>query len=843
MTDLLGAASRIDDAVRVVDRILASGTGGANPTDTRLITGAVSDATTQLAAAMPSGFGGELRSFYLPYDLNLPQLATARSQLGHLSAVTRAVHELGGVDHVVSQGGLDAVDGAADVIRRHLLLDANDQLRSAKAIIDDRPFGISMSRGTRSEHLGTVRRAMAAPMEQLRDSGMVDEAGDPLVTRLQAARQGTASKAEYDRVIRDAGEMVDHVRGLGPTTAPTSDSWAERMLVSNRARSIATEHAARATLPTAPRLASLADDAAVLAHADAALEQHAATYEALQVAVGSADPYDKPFRDAFIAARQKLDRASEDVTRIDQLLADAPDSMRDTAFLARDWVSAGARLANTSRDRFASGDSRLMTSTLDHIRSLQAHLATVTNEPHLLRAGTEIGEEIQEVLARPGERIDLDVMRGLLAGDVGTRARTAFVEHLPRIKPHPVDAAQTRDMQEAVKLLDEVELIGTAMDSQITKSRWVPDERYLDEPGLREATADMVARADGALGTSALVGERTASLLETQVSNLRGHLDRVDPAAGRRPGDFELGNLLAATRDYRTELAARASQFGDDGGLRAITPSARPAQAAEARTRWLVRELDALTVPAAGATSAEHIDDAARRATLTHELLHNISNVKDPDEKRALLERAMTEYQSLGPTWRMPDDVAIDVIRIRDEIQRTGSLNLDRQLNVTVSGYNTNPGMNRASSIASGLQAWAMFADGPLPETAADRLAVAARRGASVRSYLDSLADMPPYDRERIRIVDQIEELRMRIATVDEIAGDTVPASVRSGLDEVFANFEAEIARRTSLRAEYRDPGPADPSVYASSPVDAWVASLEDAHRAARASDAEQLTW
>lgn len=843
MTDLLGAASRIDDAARAMDRIMAAGSMGTGHIDDLRINDAVSDATTQLAAAMPSGFGGELRNFYVPYDLNVPKLAVARSQLGQLSAVTRAVHELGGVDHVVSQGGLDAVDGAADVIRRHLLLDANDQLRSAAAVIEDRPFGVSMSRTSRMDHLGNVRRVMAAPMEQLRASGMVVESGDPIVTRLQNVRGNSASRMQYEQVLREADVMVDHVRGLNPATAPTADSFAERMLVSNRARSIATERAARSTLPTAPRLGSLTDDAAVLGHADAALEQHAATFEALQIAVGSATPREAPFQQAFVAARSKLDRALEDVTRIEQLLDDAPDSMRASGSLARDWVSYSARFADPGATSRPSGDAKMVANALEHVRDLQAQLAKVGDEPELLRAGTDVADEVQEVLARPGDHIDLDVMRGLLTGDLAVPARAAFLEHLPRIKPHPADAPRTADVQETLRLLDEVDLIGTSLGEQIKKERWDPVERYLDEPALRGATVDMVARADGALGTTALVSESASSKLQAQVTSLRGHLDGIDPDAVRRPRDYELGNLLAAVRGYRTELAARASQVADDGGLRAVTPSARPVQAAEARTRWLVRELDALTMPAAGATSAEHIDHAARRATLTHQLLRNLSNVQDPGEQRVLLERAMTEYQSLGPTWRMPDDVAVDLVRIRDEIQRTGTLNLGRQLNTTLPGYNTNPGMIRANNVATGLQAWAMFADGPLPETAADQLAVAARRGASVRSYLDSLASMPEYDRERLRIFDQIEELRMRVATVDEIAGDAVPASVRRGLDEVFANFEAELARRTSIHAEYRDPGAPDPSVFASSPLDTWVSALEDAHRAARASASEQLTW
>lgn len=842
MTDLLGAASRIDDAARSLDRMLTSGSIGTGHIDDLRIPDAVRDASSRLAAAMPTGLGDELGRMYVPYNLDVPKLAGVRSQIAHLGAVTRAVHEFGGVDHVVSQGGLDAIDGAADVIRRHLLLDANQQLRSAAAIIEDRPFGISMSRTSRVEHLGNVQRAMTAPMELLRDSGMVAEVGHPLISRLQAARQGTASRAQYDMALREARVMIDHVRGLNHATAPTTDEWGERMLVSNTARSIATERAARGVLPAAPPLSSLADDAAVLSHADAALQQHAATFEALEVAVGSAGQYDKPFRDAFIAARQKLDRAAADMKRIDELLADAPDPMRGTSALARGWIASGARFANTPRAQHASADPAILELAPVHIRNLQEHLARLSDEPDLLRAGTDIADELREVLARPGERIDLDVVRSLFDGDVAFRAKSAFVEHLPQVKPHPLDAPRTSDSQQAMQLLDEVDVLGSALAEQITKGRWVPAERALDEPGLREATLELLARADTALGTTTYVSERTASRLSDELAGVRSQLDGTS-SIKRSPREWELRTVLEAARTYRTELATRASQLADDGGLRAISPSARPAQAAEARTRWLVRELDQLTAPPPTATSAEHIDDAARRATLTHQLLRNLGSVQNADERRLLLERAMTEYQSLGPTWRMPDDVAVELTRLRKEIEETGTLNLGRQLNTTLPGYNTNPGMNRASSIASGLQSWAMFADGPLPETAADRLAVAARRGASVRSYLDSLAGMDSYDRERIRIVDQVEELRMRIATVDDIVGDAIPASARQGLDEVFANFEQELARRTSIHAEYKDPGATDQSVFASSPVEEWIAALEDAHRAARTNASEQLTW
>ena len=844
MTDLLGAASRIDDAARALDRMFApSGAGSGRATDLRIPV-VMSDATTQLAAAMPNGLGRELVSFHVPYDAGIGELSKVRSQLAHLGAVTRAVHELGGVDHVVSQGGLDAIDGAADVIRRHLLLDAADQLRTVGSIIDERPFGAGMSRKARSQHLTDIRRAITAPMTQLDDAGLVKETGDTLVSRLSAAAHD-APRDQYERLLRDSRAMVDQVANANPSTLPgPSEAWSERMLVSNRARAIATETSARGNLPVAPRLATLVDDAAVLANAHAALDQHAATFEALQVAVGNASTYDAAFKDAFYAARPRLERAAEDVTRLKQLVVDAPDDMRNTGYLAENWVSYNARFSNRHSTERIYGETGMISNALEHIRSMQSQLTQAIDEPDLLRAGTEVADELKEVLARPGDRIDLAVVRSLLDGESSIRARSAFIDHLPTIKPHPVDAPRTSDVQEALQLLDEADVLGVSLRDQAAKGRWVLEVRLLSEPGLRAATTELLARADASLGTGTLVSEATSHQLINSVASIRTKLTDTSGKSYNQAGAYDVDGILSSIRAYRTELATRAERAAADGGLRAIPPSARPAQALEARSRWMLRELDSLAAPAADATSAERIEDAARRATVVHDLLR-VANANPAGPTRtALVERAMTEYQSLGETWRMPDDVALDVWRNREEIQRTGTLDLDLQLSTARPGYNTNPGMNRAQNISAGLQSWSMFADGPLPETAADRLSVAARRGASVRTYLNSMVAAKGEKLQGLHFDEQVEELRRRVAFVEDSANGAVPGEVRNRLDELYSSIGSEVERRAAKQAIYEKPGDTPPATWAGrARLDEWIAALDDAHRTARAASTEQLAW
>ncbi|MCW2920318.1 MAG: hypothetical protein JWL76_192 [Thermoleophilia bacterium] len=841
MTDLLGAASRIDDAMRALDRIVANSNGGLDGVSHIGIPHVMSETTTQLAAAMPNGLSNELRSFYIPYDAGIDKLATVRSQLAHLGAVTRAVHELGGVDHVVSQGGLDAIDGATDVVRRHLLLDASDRMRAAGSMIDERPFGVGMSRKARTQHVADVRRAILAPMVQLADDGVVDgEASTRLAGRFRDLHYDV-TKDQYDQVLRDARSMVDQSANVNPATLPApSAAWTERMLVSTRARAIAAEAATRTKLPTAPRLSTLADDASVLANSGVALEQHAATFEALHTAVGDANYYSPAFREVIDAARAKIDRAAEDLLRINQLLSDTPDALRTTSMIANDWVSYNARYANRGTGG-GSVDSNMLTGTLSAIRSLQKGLAAVVDEPELLRAGTDIADEVQEVLTRPGARLDLEVLRGLLGGDTASRAKAALVQHVPSIKPHTSDTLRTTDVQHALQLLDEAELIGTSLSDQVTKGRWVPIERSLAQANFPDVTAELLNRADTALGTSALVGESAVRSLETSIAHLR---KAFTPEARSAPRAHDLSATLKAVRGYRTELASRAERASVDGGLRAITPSARPAQALEARSRWILRELDALTAPAADASSADHIDHAARRASIVHDLLRVAQESANGPLRTALVERAATEYQSLGETWRMPDDVARWLWQVRDDIQRNGTINIDRQLNATLPGYNTNPGMNRARGIATGLQSWSMFTDGPLPETAADRLSVAARRAGSTRQYVDNMIEAHGEKLDELPLWAQLGELRAQIAGVNEIAQDAVPGHVQSGLDELLATIGSEVERRSTANRSFEKHGPIPATLWdGRTHLDAWVAALEDAHRTARATAADEIAW
>ncbi len=839
MSDLLGAASRIDDAARTLDRMFLQPGTGLGSSASASITQVMSDTTTQLAAAMPNGLGSELRSFYIPYDANVTTLANVRSQLAHLGAVTRAVHELGGVDHVVSQGGLDAIDGAADVIRRSLLLDGVNQLRSAGALVDERPFGISMSSKARSQHVAQVRRALEAPITELTQAGFLDDSGAALIERMRNASYDV-SRATYDSVMQDAKAVVHDMTIANPATLPgPSAEWSERMLVSTRARAIAEETSSRARLPVAPRLATLADDESVLAHAHAALDQHAATFEALQTAAGSETVHSAPFRGLLASARDKIGRAAEDLDRIKLLLADAPDDLRDASDLASHWASYNARAVNNGTN--GSVDSRMLANTLTNIRRLQTGLDDVLQEPDLLRAGTDVADEVREVLARPGARLDLDVLRELFDGPSSTAARAALVEHVADVTPHAPGQPRTTDIAESLRLLDEVELIGRSIRDQTEKGRWVPTERSLAEQPFTRAALEVVERADTALGTRPLVSEATSNRLWSSVLSLRDKLNGTSTAA---PHSWDFETLLDGAGTYRRELAAHAERAAADGGLRAISPSSRPTQAVEARSRWLVRELDALTAPATDATSAVRIDDAARRATILHDVLRLSNETKDASAREALLQRAATEYQSLGETWRMPDDVAMSLHRMREEIRTTGTIDTGRQLDTSRPGYNTNPGLDRARSIASGLQAWSMFTDGPLPETAVDRLAVAARRGASVRSYFDEMAAAGGDKVDGLPFPSQVEELRLRVAAVEDVAGEAVPASVRAGLDEMYARISGEVTRRNEAYGKFEKPGGIPPEVWAGrEQLEAWITALDDAHRTARAAASESISW
>lgn len=838
MAELRTALARFDDVLRQLDGVLARGrTVEANADVAGIdLVGATGQVRSDLGAALPDQIAIALDAAPLGQaTIQHGQLAKLRAELARLGAVAHGVDELGGAEHVATQGGLDAIHGAAAIIQGHLLDDAQRQFGRVAAVLDDTPSFVS-GKGGRNEHLLYIDAAIAAPTATMLHSaaGPVGWATDhQLVT---FASRG-ASKVLHTQAIEGVRHQLDQALKVTRASAPAPGvDFLEANLVSEGARFFAAGRAMDGLSSIAP-LGSLADDV-VFDHALPALDRHIATLDAIAARIGDKSYSTAEYGRTIKVATGQLRTALADATRLDALLVDAPDRARSAAYLANNWGEFLIEKAGMWQAR--EQGTTMLPKTVQHFRALRDEVARILDDPQLLRAGADADEEMRALVARPGA-LDVAAIRHLIDGEAPLAAKRALVATVADLKPHPLDAPPAASVDEARRLLDEADVISDAVASLTTK-HLDREERLLNDPDVLAAVEQVVARRISALGVADRVAEPTGNSLRQGAESFAKKLGvRESERSYDLPRPSDLTTFDRAAVAYRAELLTVTERAAVDGGLRAIAPSARPAQARAAAGEWLMRELDSLPAVAADAPAELHVDSTARRLTILADLLGSAGAIRHHgvEAGNPALMRASSEIGAIDDLWRYPDDTALRIARARRTFDSGPKAVAD-----AITDYNGDM-MTKLRSIAGELRAWSMLPDGTLPTTDMDRIAVAARRSESLRGIatLKVTAKSDGYSKV---LEDWVDDIDTRLLDLDSILGARMPATQRGALDESLVALRSNLEQRAQLTASYR--GSAwkldEAAIEATrTRIDELADAVRTTHADARATTAEQLTW
>ncbi len=786
MPDLGPIIGRLDDAARALDAAMSSAvrhTSRKVSVDAPALEAAAHETRTALGAALPDSLLGHLSTN--GSELHFSTASQIRAKLAQLGAAAKAVEQLGGVESVVRQGGLDAVDGAVELYRRGVV----DHLKPTFKLVDD---ALDLNRGwfapgaeVRKERLEELK----AVTELLRE---VDPHIGMTTRNLQAKARMvdryfySPSGSEYKAAVKGVREWMDAIHAAGDRLPTAPDNLAST-LSSGSAKAT---HARQGMveIPEIVALASLPDDAAVAGAAIPSLDRHEQVVTVIGDRLQGVNRYDKEFRTRLAMFRDDARRMTADLERIRPLVAEAPDAAEQALDDALSWTHhAEAEMQKAALGKNVDFNTvKFLEAQQINFGELRTQLQRLLDDPSLATVRLDTREEVAEIFARPGH-LDVAALRSVLEGDTPVTARRAIVASFadgPRIDPATPAATS---VEESLRLLDEADLIDEAIQSiarrdPAPKSYWL----MLDEEGIRHAIADATKRRQLALGTADMLPDRI-------VSDLRQDLRRIPERLATHDGNDTLSKLTStdlqsarrSAATYRSKLADLSARADRDGGLRTLSPSTRVGAARDANRRWLLDELDAMSRPAADATPEAQLDHVARRISLLADLSDATPRSLDP-----VLRRIRTELDAIDAHWLMPDDTAISLELMRHiEPEQLATLDMH-------SMDNTARSMRR---IAADLRAWRNLDDGVLPTTDVDRLAVAARRATDLAEFVTGSKPGKAED-----LTKWLMNIRSRIAVVER----TMPArGAEAELRAVHAattHVDAALDRYAELAKTYK---------------------------------------
>jgi hypothetical protein len=820
MDGVLSRAATLDETVRVADLDLAASAS------------AVREA---LGPAMPD----QIAAFtaQLPHDASMQvgELAVVRADLARLGAAAKGVEQLGGAEHVAAQGGLDAIDGAAGIVQRHIIDDAQRQLAGIRQDVDRAPGGVFSGKGSRIEYLRRMRARTEAGRETLvRGGGLTNAPGIDFATALQdyrLSRDGFATTLSQLRAWADALP--------GSAAKPTTPAWVADNLVSTRAQEIAVERSLGDIAPVEPLRGKSIEE--VLDRAPQALDKHIALMERLRERVGDASYYSDGFAQPVRAMREHVTRAVQDARTLHAMLEHAPDRARNAAYLVDDWGSYLLEHAGSWNAR--DNGPKMLPTTIEQLRALREEMARIADDPQLLHAATEAEAEVRSILERPGT-LDVGAIRDLLAGDVPHATSQALARLVADLKPHLPEAPAASSVDEARRLLDEADVISDAVRRTAGKQLGSDEQILLNDDSVRAAVEDLLLRRQAALGMSDRVPESVSGAVRSGIDGLEKKLTVFEAQYDMYlPRVRDLDGIDESARAYRDELLKVTDRASADGGLRAISPSARPSQARAAQSSWLMRELDSLPAIAADAPPETYIDTSARRVALVADLLESsgASRYGTGTADGDVLRRAGSEILSMDDLWRYPDDTALRLASARRTVQ-AGSWAIGEAATQYKADSNL---VAQLRTSAADLRAWSALPDGTLPHTSTDRISVAARRSDAMRMASERRVTVTKDSRtgDLVRFVTDMDE---RLGDLDTVLGGAMPRAERIAVDDALASVRANLDDYQELLKAYKgsdwtyDEQAVQVARERIADLDAAIARVQ---ADARATDAEHLTW
>ncbi|MCB0878837.1 MAG: hypothetical protein KDC46_07640 [Thermoleophilia bacterium] len=786
--DLAGSIRQLDGAIVAIDHAIvdAVGRNGYVSLDLAPVRAATDQVEALLGSALPDAFCNTGSS--LTNGGYASKAFDGRVRLARLGAAARSVQELGGPEAVAARGGLDAIDGAVDIYRSHLAKDVGVSLDTLQATLENR-LGMFDSKGEKSAQLRSLwidaSRALAGARELGMDTSRIG-------TKTDHIWSASVSNRGYRNAVHDAEDLLGAVRGYVRELPKATTKQTEQLH-----SSIAHAEAARASidLPAVQSLAAIEDPAAAVAAAPATLAGHLQLLDALSERVAGHNYYQPEWTELLAPFRSDLVRIADDIDALKPLLADGPESAEAAAAGASEWIRYGdSYLAESIRGRRPLGYdnvSELFTNSSEDLRELKTQIERMLDDPSLTHVRSDVRDEVRELLDRPGE-LDVAALRDVFEGDAPETARRAFVEAFADGPLLDEQAAAATTTDEAIRRLDEAALISDAVQHI---ARTAPENRAywlaLDEPGIRDAIRDTEHRRMLALGMSELVPPGVANGVKSNAEGTIATLNRHDTA---EPYQRVMSRTLTAADDaatkYRDTLIDLTQRAQRDGGLRTITPSERPDATTAAAADWIVRELDRLEPLAVDASSDAHVDQLGRRLSLLADLSRSIR----PDD--AKLARLRSELGALDNLWRAPDDVALEVARLRslpdDALARAGQSD---GLTATVP--------YRLRQAVEKLRAWTMFDDGVLPSTDVDRLAVAARR-ASNTARVDPTGNWVSRKPIEARNL-WLQEMDARVIDIESLLGTDAPRDALRAVRATRGELQRDVDAAMQLGYQQRE--------------------------------------
>jgi hypothetical protein len=420
----------------------------------------------------------------------------------------------------------------------------------------------------------------------------------------------------------------------------------------------------------------------------------------------------------------------------------------------------------------------------------------------------------------------------------------ALAELVADLKPLATDAPPAANVEEAHRLLDEAQLISDAVQST-TAARYGREELLLSDPAVRSATEQLLARRVAALGVADRVPEQLGGTIRSSTTSLREKLPLTEADYDYKlPKARDLEGLDRSAAAYGYELRKVATRASVDGGLRAIAPSARPAQARAAEASWLMREVESMPAIAADAPAEAFVDSSARRVSLVADLIQAVGSRRsgagtaDGD----VLRRAASEVTAIDDLWRYPDDTALALARARRTMEGG-----PEAIAAAMNDYRPAEGIvGQLRDVAADLRAWSALTDGALPHSSLDRISVAARRSDALRSFASDMTTITTSDQPSSRLATWLDEVDARLTDLDTTLAGAMPRAERTAVDDALAALRVNLDQHAALQKTYQgskwtlDSAALESAVERIAQLDAKVQLV---NVEARATDAERLAW
>lgn len=709
-------------------------------------------------------------------------LSGMRAAAAQAAASAAVIDSVGGVDVVRAAGGLDAIAGARMVYEGAVLNDLAAQLKRSARLVDAGGFSVRVSQDARAKWATVTQPGLTAAWHQAEDA-----LGENVSAQLRDAafRSRVAGFGRFEDVSK-ARAAVAESRSL-LAAGKVRLSGGDDALASSVLRGEILAQKAGAAIDDSGALL-VADDMSLserLAQGPklaAVLERHAT---AMREALSGRGSY---FTGPYQATRQAFVPRLEEMRRQLPALRAAVELSSERA--VREIDELDALLKQLPQADY--NDAERLTDLVARTSRLQASLRSLAQDPQALRARDVQVEAVQALFGDRSSAMNAEpVLRLLQTTSHPRRVGEEILSTMLATRSFNAPPSVPETPERARQLLGEASVLLSAQ----REARGFAYKSYrLNDPEVRPLVEQVSLRMAAAAAAELPVDEAIRAAVKIQASTLRTAVGKADDLYSRP--DY-LERALEAVESLDAAVAALLREQSRSG-LRTIAPSQRGQAAAASAGSWHLRELAALDAARPSgddvATLLEHqareLDALAGLAEAGRRIYP--SGPKTGVNQTGALYRATVaeRLRQLDGLWRMPDDVALRLQRLRvtaaaDEAKPW----------YEGSGFTRSTTPTQLREIAFDLRAWANFTDGMLPSTKTDRLVVAARRAepleASMRQLIAGLGEQRgnKFDPDK-----WVGDVRANADAVLEAARDRLSGGIAQRLEGSLRVVEEDIA-------------------------------------------------